>query len=72
MLAENQYPMSHDPNASHPCPKCGATAALLMPEPITRDPFVALKCLECAYIQRLPRSLVHGAGGSLDSNDSLE
>jgi len=64
--------MSHDHDADYHCPKCGATAALLMPEPIARETYVALKCLECAHIQRLPRGLLQGAGGSLDSNDSLE
>jgi hypothetical protein len=54
------------------CHKCGATAALLMPEPVARETHVALKCLECAHVDRVPRALLHGAGASLDSTRSLE
>jgi RNase P subunit RPR2 len=63
--------MSHEPDRAYRCPKCGATAALLMPE-VTRQPHVALKCLECAHIERVPRHLLQGAGGALDSNSPLD
>jgi hypothetical protein len=64
--------MSHASNDAYRCPKCGATTALVMPEPITRETLVALKCLECAHIERIPRALLQSAGGSLDSNRSLD
>jgi RNase P subunit RPR2 len=64
--------MSHDPDAAYRCPKCGATSALLMPEPATQKSHVTLKCLECAHIQRVPRHQAEAAGSPLDSNDSLE
>jgi len=60
-------------DAAYRCLKCGATAALLMPEPMTpEETDVAVKCLECANVQRVPRNLLEGAGGRLDSNSSLE
>ena len=38
------HEMSHDSDAAYRCPKCGATSALLMPEPVVagraRDPEV--------------------------------
>ena len=65
--------MSHDPDAGYRCPKCGATSALLMPEPVTqerpRDPEVSrmrASSSECRAIR------LQGAGGPLDSNRSLE
>ena len=64
--------MSHDPDAVYRCPKCGATAALLMPEPIAQERYVTLKCLECAHVERVLRRLLEGAGGALDSTGSLE
>ena len=64
--------MSQEPDDAYRCPKCGATAALLMPQPVARQTHVALKCLECAHIDRVPRALLQGAGGSLDSTRSLE
>ncbi len=64
--------MSHDPDAAYRCQKCGATAALLMPQPVTHGTHVTVKCLECAHIQRLPRHLLEGAGGPLGSNGPLE
>lgn len=63
--------MSHDPDA-YRCPKCGATSALLMPEPIPQAAHVALKCLGCAHVLRLPRTQVAGVGGQLDSTSPLE
>jgi hypothetical protein len=64
--------MSDDPDAAYRCPRCGATSALLMPEPSTRASEVTVKCLQCAHVVRLPRSRLAGAGGPLDSNRSLE
>lgn len=64
--------MSHDPDAQYRCQKCGATSALLMPQPVTPETHVTLKCLECAHIQRLPRQRLEGAGGPLGSNGLLE
>ena len=64
--------MSHDSDGAYCCPKCGATAALLLPEPSTRQTHVALKCLECAHIARVPRALLQNAGGPLDSTRSLD
>lgn len=64
--------MSHETDRAYRCPKCGATAALLMPQPVTRQQHVALKCLECAHIERVPRHLLQGTGGVLDSNSPLD
>jgi hypothetical protein len=62
----------HDADAAYRCPKCGATSALLLPEPITRDSHVALKCLQCAHVARVPRQTLDGAGIRLDSTSALE
>jgi hypothetical protein len=64
--------VSHEPDGAYSCPKCGARAALLLPEPVTRQSHVALKCLECAHIARVPRALLESAGSALDSNRSLD
>lgn len=64
--------MSHDSEAGYRCPKCGATSALLLPEPVVPEQHVALKCLQCAHVLRVPRRMLEGAGGALDSNRSLE
>ena len=66
--------MSHDPDGAYRCPKCGATSALLLREPVARQSDVALKCLQCAHVLRLPRHLLQGAGSSarFDSTSSLE
>jgi hypothetical protein len=64
--------MSHDPDPGYCCPKCGSTAALLLPQPIAQARYVTLKCLECAHVQRVQRRLLEGAGGVLDSTGSLE
>jgi hypothetical protein len=64
--------MSHDSDAAYRCPKCGATSALLLPEPIVPDSRVALKCLQCAHVLRVPRQLLESAGGRFDSTSSLE
>jgi hypothetical protein len=60
------------PDAAYRCPKCGATSALLLPEPVERDSQVALKCLQCAHVLRVPRQSLEGAAGRLDSTRSLE
>jgi hypothetical protein len=63
--------MSHDSHAAYRCPKCGATSALLLPEPIVPDSHVALKCLQCAHVLRVPRHVLEG-DGRFDSASSLE
>jgi hypothetical protein len=64
--------MSHDSDGAYRCPKCGATSALLLPEPVTRPSDVALKCLQCAHVLRMPRHLLESGGTGLDSTSSLE
>ena len=71
--------MDH-PDGAYRCLKCGATSALLLPEPIVagesaaiaRDSRVALKCLQCAHVQRVPRQSLEGVAGRFDSTSSLE
>ena len=63
--------MSHDSDAAYRCPKCGATSALVLPEPIVRQSHVALKCLHCAHVLRMPRQVLEAAA-RLDSTSSLE
>jgi hypothetical protein len=65
------------PDGAYRCPKCGATSALLLPEPIVGDTVacdsrVALKCLQCAHVQRVPRQSLEGAADRFDSTSSLE
>ena len=64
--------MSNDPEAGFRCPKCGATSALLLPEPTVREAHVALKCLQCAHVLRVPRHKLEGAGGRFDSTGPHE
>jgi hypothetical protein len=64
--------MTHDLEAGYRCPKCGATSALLLPEPIMPERQVALKCLQCAHVLRLPRHMLEGVGARFDSASSLE
>jgi hypothetical protein len=64
--------MSHDPSAAFRCPKCGATSALLMPEPVLHVSHVALKCLQCAHVLRAPRQILESASARLDSTGSLD
>jgi hypothetical protein len=64
--------MSHDSDAAYRCPKCGATSALLLPEPIVPESHVALKCLQCAHVLRVPRHVLESTGGRFDSSSSLE
>jgi hypothetical protein len=63
------------PDGAYRCPKCGATSALLLPEPIAAgespaiasDNRVALKCLQCAHVQRVSRQSLEGVAGRFDS-----
>ena len=63
--------MSNDLDA-YRCPKCGATSALMLPEPVVRQSHVALKCLQCAHVLRVPRHVLEGAVTQYDSTSSLE
>jgi hypothetical protein len=63
--------MSHDSDDAYRCPKCGATSALVLPEPMMRERQVALKCLQCAHVLRMPRHALEAAG-RFDSTSSLE
>jgi hypothetical protein len=64
--------MSYDFDAAYRCPKCGATSALLLPEPVMRESHVALKCLQCAHVLRMPRHILEGTATRFDSTRSLE
>jgi hypothetical protein len=64
--------MSHDSDAAYRCPKCGATSALLLQQPIAPESHVALKCLQCAHVLRLPRHMLEATAGRFDSTSSLE
>jgi hypothetical protein len=64
--------MSHDSEAGYRCPKCEATSALLLPEPVAPQTHVALKCLKCAHVIRMPRYVLEGADGRFHSTSSLE
>jgi DNA-directed RNA polymerase subunit RPC12/RpoP len=64
--------MSNDSDGAYRCPKCGATAALLMPQPVLHQAHVALKCLECAHVLRMPRHELEAAAFWFDSTSSLE
>jgi hypothetical protein len=59
-------------DTAYRCPKCGATSALLLPEPAVRKSHVALKCLQCAHVVRVPRHMLDGGGARIDSTSSLE
>jgi hypothetical protein len=64
--------MSNDSSDVYRCPKCGATTALLMPEPFLQVDHVALKCLQCAHVLRAPRQIIEGSAARLDSTSSLD
>ena len=64
--------MTRDADAVFRCPKCGATSALLLPEPFLRESHVTLKCLQCAHVLRLSRSRLESAIAPYDSTSSLE
>lgn len=63
--------MTHQGDGSYRCPKCGATAALRMPQPVPRETHVTLKCLQCAHLLRVPRHFLTGSAPS-DSARSLD
>ena len=62
----------HDSNGAYRCPKCGATSALLLPQPVLRQTHVALKCLQCAHVLRMPRHVLGGAATRFDSTSSVD
>ena len=64
--------MSHDPDAAYRCQKCGATSALLMPQPVTHSNARDREVPRVRPYPAVPRHLLEGAGGPLDSNGSLE
>jgi hypothetical protein len=64
--------MSNDLDDAYRCPKCGATSALMLPEPVLRQTHVALKCLQCAHVLRMPRHVLEGTGTRFDSTSPLE
>jgi hypothetical protein len=64
--------MTRDSDAAYCCPKCGATSALLIPGSVLRDDHVAVKCLQCAHVLRMPRRHLGNAAGRRDSTRSLE
>lgn len=62
----------HEPDAAYRCPKCGATSALLLPATALRENYLALKCLQCAYVLRVPRQAPDGGDARLGFSSSLE
>ena len=64
--------MAPDTDAAYRCPKCGATSALLLPATVPRDSHVALKCLQCAHVLRVPRHVLESGDARLGSTGSLE
>jgi hypothetical protein len=58
--------------AAYRCPKCGATSALLMPEPFLHKGHVALKCLQCAHVLRMPRQVLEAASARVGPTSALE
>jgi hypothetical protein len=63
--------MPRDSAEAYRCPKCGATSALLIPEPVLHASHVVLKCLQCADVLRVPRQMLQTIGTRFDSNSSL-
>ena len=75
--------VAHDSDAAaYRCPKCGATSALLLPPagprsrplpaPALRDSHVALKCLQCAHVVRVPRHVLESGGARSGSAGPLD
>jgi hypothetical protein len=64
--------VAQDSDAAFRCPKCGATTALILPQPVLRPSHVALKCLQCAHVLRAPRHILEGGAERFDSTSSLE
>jgi hypothetical protein len=52
--------MLHERNLEYRCPRCGATTALLIPTPIRHGTYIALKCVGCAQVERVPRREFEG------------
>jgi len=64
--------VAHESDTAYRCPKCGATSALLLRQPILRPSQVALKCLQCAHVLRIPRQILEGGAARIDSTTSLD
>jgi uncharacterized Zn finger protein len=64
--------MTHEAGAAYRCPQCGATTALVMPQPVLREGHVALKCLQCAHVVHMPRHRLPGATAPRGSTQPLE
>jgi hypothetical protein len=62
----------HDSDTAYRCPKCGATSALVLRQPSLRPSQVALKCLQCAHVLRMPRHILEGGAARIDSTTSLD
>lgn len=61
-----------DSDPVYRCPKCGATSALLLPQPSLRPSHVALKCLQCAHVLRAPRRILDSGDARFDSTTSVD
>jgi hypothetical protein len=61
-----------DSGPAYRCPKCGATSALLLPQPVLRPSQVALKCLHCGHVLRAPRRILERGAARYDSTSSVD
>jgi len=64
--------VAHDSDTAYRCPKCGATSALVLRQPILRPAHVALKCLQCAHVLRVPRHVLQRGAARIDSTTSRD
>jgi predicted RNA-binding Zn-ribbon protein involved in translation (DUF1610 family) len=64
--------VAHDSDTAYRCPRCGATSALVLRQPIVRPSQVALKCLQCAHVLRVPRRMLESSAARLHSTTSLD
>jgi hypothetical protein len=64
--------VTHESDTAYRCPKCGATSALVLRQPILRPSQVALKCLQCAHVLRMPRQILEGGAARIGSTSSLD
>jgi hypothetical protein len=64
--------VAHHSDTAYRCPKCGATSALVLRQPILRPGQVALKCLQCAHVLRMPRHVLQGGAARIDSTTSRD
>jgi hypothetical protein len=64
--------VTHDSDTAYRCPKCGATSALVLRQAILRPTQVALKCLQCAHVLRVPRQILEGGSAGIDSATLLD